>query len=127
MERNDLDYSLAAFAKLLDKSKALVLDQFQDLDTKKAYHDHPQNEVESWFDESLPEEGMSDNALLEKVKAHILDKATGNLGPHMYAYVMAGGTQISIVAEQLAATINQNIGKWHLAPNPYTGTSLSES
>jgi glutamate/tyrosine decarboxylase-like PLP-dependent enzyme len=30
---------------------------------------------------------------------------------------MAGGTQISIIAEQLAATINQNIGKWHLAPS----------
>ncbi|MEL6135249.1 MAG: pyridoxal-dependent decarboxylase, partial [Bacteroidota bacterium] len=41
---------------------------------------------------------------------------TGNLGPHMYAYVMAGGTQVSIVAEQLAATINQNVTKWHLAP-----------
>ena len=117
MERNDLDYTLVAFAKLLDKSKALVLDQFQDLDNKNAYHDYPQNEVESWFAESLPEEGMPDDALLQKVKTHILDKATGNLGPHMYAYVTAGGTQISIIAEQLAATINQNIGKWHLAPS----------
>ena len=117
MERNDLDYTIAAFAKLLDKSKALVLDQFQDLDNKNAYHDYPQNEVESWFAESLPEEGMPDDALLQKVKTHILDKATGNLGPHMYAYVTAGGTQISIIAEQLAATINQNIGKWHLAPS----------
>jgi glutamate/tyrosine decarboxylase-like PLP-dependent enzyme len=35
----------------------------------------------------------------------------------MYAYVMAGGTQISIIAELLAATINQNVGKWHLAPS----------
>ena len=34
----------------------------------------------------------------------------------MYAYVMAGGTQMSIIAEQLAATVNQNTGKWHLAP-----------
>ena len=73
--------------------------------------------MESWFAESLPEEGMPDDALLQKVKTHILDKATGNLGPHMYAYVTAGGTQISIIAEQLAATINQNIGKWHLAPS----------
>ena len=29
---------------------------------------------------------------------------------------MAGGTQISIIAEQLSATINQNMGKWHLGP-----------
>ena len=35
----------------------------------------------------------------------------------MYAYVMTGGTQVSIIAEMLAATINQNVGKWHLSPS----------
>ena len=34
----------------------------------------------------------------------------------MYAYVMAGGSQMSIIAEKLTATINQNVGKWHLSP-----------
>jgi len=34
----------------------------------------------------------------------------------MYAYVMAGGNQISTIAELLATTLNQNPTKWHLAP-----------
>ena len=38
----------------------------------------------------------------------------------MYAYMMAGGNQMSIIAEMLASTINQNVGKWHLS------TSISE-
>ena len=116
MKKNNLDLNPTEFKALLDKSTDLVLRQFNNLDTQKAYHNHPQSEVAGWFDEALPEEGMDSHQLLEEVKQKILDTATGNLGPHMYAYVMAGGTQISIIAEKLAATINQNIGKWHLAP-----------
>ena len=60
---------------------------------------------------------MSFTELLEIVEKRIFDTATGNLGPHMYAYVMAGGNQIGIVADQLASTINQNVAKWHLSPS----------
>ena len=117
MNNNSLDLSEVAFKAMLDKSRDLVLNQFEDLEHKKAYHYYPQQEIASWFEENLPERGMNELELLEEVKQKVLDPATGNLGPHMYAYVMAGGTQLSIIAEQLAATINQNIGKWHLAPS----------
>jgi aromatic-L-amino-acid decarboxylase len=116
MTDKTLDLPAEEFQQLLDKSTALVIDQFKNYETKKAYHDFPQREIEHWFDEALPTEGIATDRLLQEVKTKILDTATGNLGPHMYAYVMAGGTQISIIAEKLAATINQNVGKWHLAP-----------
>lgn len=116
MNRMTLDVHPDIFKNLLDESTALVLEQFSELETKKAYHDYSPEVVASWFDEALPEEGMDAFELLEVVKQKVLQSATGNLGPHMYAYVMSGGTQVSIIAEKLAATINQNIGKWHLAP-----------
>lgn len=116
MSKHTLDLSPAKFKELLDKGTDLVLQQFEQLETKKAYHAYPQEKVQSWFDEPLPQEGMDAFELLDETQQKILNTATGNLGPHMYAYVMAGGTQVSIVAEQLAATINQNVGKWHLAP-----------
>ncbi len=116
MTKHTLDASPAAFKALLDKSRDMVLHQFQDLETQKAFHAYPQTEVASWFDEALPQVGMDNFELLEEVQQKVLNTATGNLGPHMYAYVMCGGNQVSIVAEQLAATINQNVGKWHLAP-----------
>ncbi|MCG8372672.1 MAG: pyridoxal-dependent decarboxylase [Balneolales bacterium] len=114
---NNLDTSPEEFKELLDRTNELVLSRFQELDKRKAYHNIPQEERRQWFDEKLPEEGMNAFEILEETKTKVLDNATDNLGKHMYAYVMAGGTQISILGEQLAATINQNGGKWHLSPS----------
>ena len=113
---NTLDLSASDFHSLLQKGNELVLERFEQMDASKAYHYFSQQEIESWFDEAMPEEGMDQEEVLDMVNDRVLKTATGNLGPHMYAYVMAGGTQMSIVAEQLAATINQNVGKWHLGP-----------
>lgn len=114
--QKSLDLPNQEFKRLLDLSTDLVLKQFAHIEDLKGYHDHPQQEVESWFDESLPEEGITYEELLKEVEQKVLTTATGNLGPHMYAYVMSGGNQIAIAAEKLAATINQNQTKWHLAP-----------
>jgi len=111
-----LDFSENQFKDILAKSTELVLQQFENLDAHKGYHFYPQKEVESWFDEGIPDAGMNAIELLDEVSKKVLQTATGNLGPHMYAYVMSGGNQMAIVAEKLAATINQNQTKWHLAP-----------
>ncbi len=116
MTDNSLDLDSKAFARLLDRSSELVLNKFSNLESQKAFHDFPQKEIEHWFDEPLPKNGIDDFELLNFVKEKVLDTATNNLGPYMYAYVMAGGSQMSIIADKLASTINQNVGKWHLAP-----------
>lgn len=112
-----LDFSTTEFRQLLDKTSELVIRQFEKLPQLKGYNNHSQAEVASWFDETLPETGIPLDELLQEVKEKVLDTATGNLGPHMYAYVMSGGTQVSIAAEKLANTVNQNLGKWHLGPS----------
>ncbi len=111
-----LDLSLEDYKGLLDRSTELVLQQFERIEQLKGYHDFPQGEVEKWFDEPLPKTGMDASQLLDEVRQKVLQTATGNLGPHMYAYVMSGGNQMAIIAEKLATTINQNQTKWHLAP-----------
>jgi glutamate/tyrosine decarboxylase-like PLP-dependent enzyme len=113
---NTLDYSSTEFDAILQKTSAMVLDQYARVNEQPGFHAFGQKEVEAWFDEALPLQGMSADALLDIVKAKVLDTATGNLGPNMYAYVMAGGNQIATVADFLASTINQNATKWHLAP-----------
>lgn len=117
MNKNNLDFEPEVFKHLLDKSSELILDKFENLSEKKAFYSYSQKEYESWFDEALPEEGMSIEELLELTKNKVTDVATDNLGHHMYAYVMAGGTQLGIIGDLLAATINQNMGKWHLGPS----------
>ena len=111
-----LDYPLDEFASLLQKSSDIVIDRYAHLDGAKAYAGLTPKEVELWFNEPVPEEGMEPSNLLDLVKEKVMDTATLNIGTNMYAYIMAGGTQMSILAELLAASINQNVGKWHLAP-----------
>ena len=111
-----LDFSQEELKALLDKSTELVIKQFEKVYEQPGYRFYPQKEVESWFNEPAPTEGMPLAQLFDLVEKKVLDTATGNLGPHMYAYVMAGGNQVSIVADTLASTINQNVTKWHLAP-----------
>lgn len=114
--KNSLDHNTDTFEQLLDQTKNLILQKFEGIETAKAFSGYTPKEVRGWFDEPLPVEGMDVSALLERVQDQVLDPATMNMGPHMYAYVMAGGTQVSILAEMLANTVNQNVGKWHLAP-----------
>lgn len=111
-----LDYSNEEFSKILQETSQLILDQYSKLDQQAGFHSFAQPEVEAWFDEDLPQDGMEPSELLKIVKSRVLDTATGNLGPNMYAYVMAGGNQISTLADFIASTINQNNTKWHLAP-----------
>ena len=113
---SSLDYDLAAFSNLIDQTRDLILQQYKGMDGAKGFAGNTPKEVQSWFDEPLPEEGMEVDALLRRVKDQVLDTATMNMGPHMYAYIVSGGTQVSILAEMLATTINQNVAKWHLAP-----------
>ena len=116
MDEQSLDLAQNELRALLEKGNEKVLELFEKVQGQPGFCDFPQKEVESWFDEPLPQQGMDALELIELADEKVLKTATGNMGPHMYAYVMAGGTQVSIVAEQLAATINQNLGKWHLGP-----------
>ena len=114
--KNSLDFSTKEFKEILDKSSQLVLNQFEKIHDRKGYHDLSQSEVQGWFDEPIPKEGISIDELFQFVEEKILNPATGNIGPNMYAYVMGGGNQMGIIGDKLAATVNQNVTKWHLAP-----------
>ncbi len=111
-----LDFEIETFKSLLDKSTNLIVNQYADVQSQKGYHDFSQREIESWFNEIVPKNGMSIDELFQIVEEKIFKTATGNIGPNMYAYVMGGGNQISIIADKLCSAINQNVAKWHLAP-----------
>jgi aromatic-L-amino-acid/L-tryptophan decarboxylase len=116
MDTNSLDYSVEDFLKILTKTNEIVIEQYKKSINQKGFHNISQKEFENWFNEPLPLSGIDSLQLLDEVKEKIVDTATGNLGENMYAYVMAGGNQISTIADFIASTINQNVTKWHLAP-----------
>ncbi len=112
----NLDFPEHEFDNALERGKQLVLQRYSQLDSP-GHPGHSQSEVFNWFNERLPTEGMAIDTLLDEVKTKVIDTPTMNIGPHMYAYVMAGGNQISIIADLLASAVNQNVAKWHLAPS----------
>lgn len=116
MNNNTLDFSQEEFSRILEKTSSMILEKYANLDAIKGFNVNTQEEVESWFDEPLPQVGKDSFELLDEVKTKVFDSATGNLGMNMYAYVMSGGNQMSTIAEFLLSTVNQNNTKWHLAP-----------
>ena len=113
---NSLDHTIEEFELLLKQACGLVLNKFESMETDMAFSGLTPDAIQNWMNEPLPETGMDASDLLQIVQEKVMDTATLNMAPRMFAYVMAGGTQVSILAELLANTINQNIGKWHLAP-----------
>ncbi len=111
---NSLDFTPQEFSRLLEQASRLVTAQYKTMYEDPAYQPFAVEEVKAWFDEPLPEQGMQVSELLELTDKKVLQTKTNNLGPHMYGYVMAGGTQVSTIAELLSTTVNQNMGKWHL-------------
>jgi aromatic-L-amino-acid/L-tryptophan decarboxylase len=111
-----LDFTPSVFQDILHKTTDIILEHYKKVDTIKGFNVKSQEEVAAWFDEPLPLEGMAIDPLFEEMQHKIIDSATGNLGPNMYAYVMSGGNQMSTVAELIMSTVNQNNTKWHLAP-----------
>lgn len=116
MSDHSLDYPLDRYRSLLDKTSDMIIQKFEAMGDQKAYAGILPAEVRSWFDEAVPQRGMEPEALLDLVQEKVIDTATLNMAPKMFAYVMSGGNQISTIAEMLATTVNQNVGKWHLAP-----------
>lgn len=111
-----LDVAPEAFRAMLDQTAELLVERYRQLDSIKGFNVSSQQEVEQWFDEPLPWQGIQFENLLNEVQHKVLESATGNLGKNMYAYVMSGGNQVSTLAELMMATVNQNNTKWHLAP-----------
>lgn len=112
----DLDFTSQEFDQALEQACQLVMQQYASMYDKPGYPNNSPSLVASWFDESMPQQGMPFADLLQETQEKVLQSATMNMGPHMYGYVNAGGTQVSTIAELLAASINQNAAKWHLAP-----------
>jgi len=116
MSNRNLDLPITEFENWLKKATKLVIDKYSEIDTAKAFSGLTPLETEALFNDELPFEGIPFDEVLRETKEKVLDNATMNIAPNMYAYVMAGGTQASVVADLLASAINQNGAKWHLSP-----------
>src|SRR6185295_13739524 len=67
-------------------------------------------------DGRLPESGGDPVSLLDHATSILLDNSTFNGHPRFFGYITASAAPIGILADLLAAGINQNCGAWSLSP-----------
>ncbi len=115
-QRTDLDLTTDELTALLAEATAMITRRYASLPDADAFNAHSVDTIIDYFNEPLPESPEAIDHLFERVEKQLFDTATLNIAPKMFAYVMAGGNHVSMVADLLTSAINQNGAKWHLAP-----------
>ncbi len=67
-------------------------------------------------DKSLPEHGKPAGALLEETAQMLFDHSLHNGHPRFLGYITSSAAPLGALADMLAASINNNLGKWDLSP-----------
>jgi glutamate/tyrosine decarboxylase-like PLP-dependent enzyme len=111
-----LDLDLDTFRSLGHAAVDAIADFYADLDHQRVFPGVTPAEVRARFDETLPDEGHDPRDLVSDFFERVLPLCTHNTHPRFFGYVMSGGNHIGILAELLAATVNQNCAKWDVSP-----------
>jgi aromatic-L-amino-acid decarboxylase len=111
----NLDFKPEQLREMLYYASDLVVKLYTDVDSKKIFHGKSPSEVCALFNETLPRKPGEIREILDKVENDVFSAATLNISPYFLAYVMGGSNHVSILAELVAAALNQNCAKWHLS------------
>lgn len=116
-EPESLDYPLDQFQHYLNLATDLVIERYGLINEVPAFPAIDEAELAESLKEALPMTGQPLEEVLQEVRDKIFSNANMNIAPKVFAYVMAGGNQVSVIADLLASALNQNVAKWHLAPS----------
>ena len=114
---DNLDSSLAVFEQQLNHAVRLIVSRYETMYDANAHSGIAPAVARQWFDEPIPEAGISMDEVLRITNEKVIAHPTMNLGTKMFAYVMSGGNQVSVIADLIGSALNQNAAKWHLAPS----------
>jgi len=112
----NLDFTPEELTSHIQKAGEIIRELYEEKLERHVFPGKSPAEIQSIFDEPLPEEGLEISELLEKVRGDVIDSSTLNVGPHYYGYITGGGNQVAILAEMISASLNQNNLKWHSSP-----------
>ncbi len=110
-----LDFDGEDFRAYLAYAADIAVRFHQNLRDRPTFHGETPTEIARRFTEDMPSRSTDLRVLLERVERDVFTAATLNVSPRFFGYVMSGGNPVGIVAELLAASLNQNCGKWHVS------------
>jgi len=111
-----LDGDLKTFRNDLTQASEVAVRLYERLDQTRITPAKTRAQIASLFDEPLPEEPQLMESILNEVESQILANSTLYLSPRFFGYINSGGNQASILAELLAAAVNQILSLWHFSP-----------
>jgi aromatic-L-amino-acid/L-tryptophan decarboxylase len=111
-----LDVSLEKFKSDLEKTLEVVLRLFESLPESRITTAKTRPELASLFDEPLPDQPQIIETILHQVETGIFANSTLYSSPRFFGYINSSGNQASILAELLAASLNQICTLWHFSP-----------
>jgi aromatic-L-amino-acid/L-tryptophan decarboxylase len=112
----DLDIDPKRARALVDAAADLFQEYLERLPSLPVDRGLNVNEVRDIVARDVPEEGVSDQELMDYLRGIVFDSAMYTGHPGFMAYVSGSGTAPGAVADLVAATINQNVGGWRLGP-----------
>ena len=65
---------------------------------------------------AMPDQGETPQDILNESTEMLMSQSLLAGHPRFWGYIIGSGTQIGTLADMLAATINPNVGGWHISP-----------
>jgi glutamate/tyrosine decarboxylase-like PLP-dependent enzyme len=112
----NLDSNAETFRDELQKTSELVSRLYGRIQDAPITTTRSRLEIAALFDEPLPEEPQPIERILWEVENKIFANSTLYLSPRFFGYINGSGNQAAILAELLAAALNQLCAKWHFSP-----------
>lgn len=111
-----VDLPPEAFRALGRETIDLITAFFAELKDAKPFPAQQPAAVHALFDSPVPETGEDPHAILADWTAKILPNSSILGHAKWFGFVNGSGSQISVIADALAATLNANLGGWKASP-----------
>lgn len=110
------DLAPEEFRRLGYRVVDMIAEYFTSLDELPVFPRRSSGEVEAIFREPLPAEGQDPDEILDQWTERVLPNITHLGSPRYFGFVNGSGSMMAVLAEALAASVNQNPGAWKPAP-----------
>jgi aromatic-L-amino-acid decarboxylase len=114
-ESTSLDSDVSTFRADLRHASDIVVRLHEEPERTRVTPAKSGAEISALFDEALPEDPEPMAAILRDVEEHIFANSTLYSNPRFFGYINGSGNQAAVVAELLAASVNQICAKWQFS------------
>lgn len=116
-EFDSLELEPDEFRELGHRAVELMADHFDRVSVVDTLPDTTPSDLAEIFDEPIPREGQPPESILSEWENRVYPHASHQGSPRWYGYVQGSGSPIGVIADALAAAVNNNVFNWVCSPS----------